>query len=159
MKSGVLSHWMDAHLGCPQLLSLPQKCQGVLSWLQTQLQRSATGRTCRIQPDVHLQPDVCCLWRGCLADPQGGDVRLLAAMRDTTGGAGGLGLLCKQTRHLPGTDKLVESGPRAATWLGYLPTTRFPPQKKISRDIFGSSVTQTCMQGLLTKKCVAFLGL
>lgn len=38
MKSGVVSWWMDALLGCLQLSNQPQKCQGVLCWPQMPLQ-------------------------------------------------------------------------------------------------------------------------
>lgn len=38
-------------------------------------------------------------------------------------GEGGMGPFCKETRHLPRTDKLDESAPRAAVWLGSLPAT------------------------------------
>jgi len=128
MKSGVVSWWTDACLGCPQLLSHPERFQDVLRWLQTQLQRSAAGQMCRLRPDVHLQPDVCPLCRGGLTDCQGRDVRPFAATGNTTE-AGRLGSFCEQTRHLPGTGKLEESVFRDAVWLGYLSTTRIPPQK------------------------------
>lgn len=86
MKSGVVSWWMDAHLGCLQLSNRPQRCQGVLCWPQMPLHY----RNCNwldAQALARCMPPALCvllLERGLdLTDPQSEDVRPLTAVNDT----------------------------------------------------------------------------
>lgn len=86
MKSGVVSWWMDALLGCLQLSNRPQRCQGVLCWPQMPLHY----RNCNwldAQALARCMPPALCvllLERGLnLTDPQSEDVRPLTAVNGT----------------------------------------------------------------------------
>lgn len=121
---------MDARLRCPQLLGgaricsagykrgckeLPlASCVGSSQMCTSSQMWAASGERAWQTPRVEMGDP-----------PQPRAVQLK--------GAGGPGTFWEQTRHLPGWElELEESGPRAATCLGYLPTTRLslsPPQK------------------------------